>query len=228
LERETKRGKETLKLLNDLKLQFKKELWGLNPELAVMDSIINKHPKIIERVKEEVTGGGEEKVLGRKDMPTVEQVVRAGIYKEINNLTYRELEYQQYDSGLCELLIKLDERKPFSYKVFQKYISLISGDTLNRMMVAINRIAMGEGMEDGRSVRSDSTVIETNIHYPTNNSLIWDCIKTINRLLKKLKDSGVEIKVRSYKKQLKLLRSSMNQVERVLVAAQPYSIGAEV
>jgi len=238
-----------LKLLNDLKLQFEKELWALNPELAVIDTILNNHPEIIEMVSQEVTGGQEGRVLGRKDMPTVEQIVRAAIYKEMKNLTYRELEYQQHDSRLCGVFIKLDERKPFSFKVFQKYISLISGETLNRMLVAINRIAMGEGIEDGRRVRTDSTVVETNIHYPTNNSLIWDCIKTINRLLKKLKDSGVEIKVRSYKKQakknhykinntkskdkqkeeikkqLKLLRSSIKQAERALIAPLPHTMG---
>ncbi len=240
-----------MKLLNDLRLQFEKELWALNPELAVMDTILNNYPEIIEMMKEEVTRGQEGSVLGRKDTPTVEQIVRAAIYKEIKNLTYRELEYQEHDSRLCAVFIKLDDRKPFSFKVFQKYISLISGDTLDKMLVAINKIAMEEGMEDGRSVRSDSTVVETNIHYPTNNSLIWDCIKTINRLLKKLKDSGVEIKVRSYKKQakknhykinnskskekrkeefkkqLKLLRSSINQAGRALIAALPYSIEAE-
>ncbi len=39
---------EELKLLNDLKLQFEKELWALNPELAVIDTILNDHPEIIE------------------------------------------------------------------------------------------------------------------------------------------------------------------------------------
>lgn len=237
-----------MKLLNDLKLQFEKELWALNPELAVVDTILNKHPEIVEEVKQEVTGGQESSTLGRQDMPTVEQIVRAAIYKEIKNLTYRELEYQQHDSRLCAVFIKLDDRKAFSFKVFQKYISLISGETLNKMLVAINKIAIGEGMEDGRSIRTDSTVVETNIHYPTNNSLIWDCMKTIDRLLKKLKDSGVEIKARSYKKQakknhykinntkskdkrkeefkkqLKLLRSSINQAERALTVALPQRI----
>ncbi len=37
-----------MKLLNDLKLQFEKELWALNPELAVIDTILNNHPEIIE------------------------------------------------------------------------------------------------------------------------------------------------------------------------------------
>ncbi len=234
-----------MKLLNDLKLQFEKELWALNPELAVIDTILNTHPEIFEMVRQDVTMGQADKGTGRQDMPTVEQIVRAAIYKEMKNLTYRELEYAQHDSRLCAIFIKIDERKPFSFKAYQKYISRISGESLNKMLVAINKIGMEEGIEDGRSIRTDSTVIETNIHYPTNNSLIWDCIKTIDRLLKKLRDTGVEIKVRSYKKQakknlykinntkskekreeefkkqLKLFRSSINQAGRALTAPLP-------
>ncbi len=234
-----------MKLLNDLKLQFEKELWALNPEMAVIDTILNTHPEIIETAKDDITDGKEGSVLGRQDMPTVEQIVRAAIYKEMKNLTYRELEYAQHDSRLCAVFVKLNERKPFSFKVYQKYISQIRGETLEKLMVAINKIARGEGIEDGRSIRTDSTVVETNIHYPTNNSLIWDCIKTIDRLLKKLKDSGLELKVRSYKKQakkshykinntkakdkreeefkkqLKLLRRSIKQAEGALMAVPP-------
>jgi IS5 family transposase len=108
-------------------------------------------------------------------------------------------------------------------------------------MVEINRIMMGEeGIEDGRSLRADSTVVETDIHYPTNNSLIWDCLKTSHRLLKKLEETGKIKKVRNYqkqgkknefkinntkkkekraelfKKQLKLFPMSINQVKRVV------------
>src|SRR3972149_10120894 len=181
---------EALKLLNDLKLQFEKELWALNPELAVIDTILNTHIEIFEMVRQDITGGQEDKGIGRQDMPTVKQIVRAAIDKEMKTLTYRELEYAQHDSRLCATFIKLDERKPFSFKAYQKYISRISRESLNKMLVAINKIAMGEGIEDGRSIRTDSTVIETNIHYPTNNSLIWDCIKTVDRLLKKVGGKG--------------------------------------
>jgi len=237
-----------LKLLNDLKLQFEKELWALSPELAVMDTILNQHPEICELVKNDITMGRESSSFGRQDMPTVEQIVRAAIYKEMKNLTYRELEYAQHDSRMCSTFIKLDDRKPISFEAYQKYISRISGKSLNKVMIAINKIAIGEGLEDGKSIRTDGTVVETNIHYPTNNSLVWDCIKTIDRLLKKLKDSGVEMKPRSYrkqakkthykinntkkkeereeefKKQLKLLRSSINQAERALTATLPKPI----
>jgi len=237
-----------LKLLNDLKLQFEKELWALSPELAVMDTILNQHPEIYEMVKKDITMGEEGSSFGRQDKPTVEQIVRAAIYKEMKSLTYRELEYAQHDSRMCSVFIKLDERKPFSFKAYQKYISRISGESLNKVMIAINKIAMGEGLEDGKSIRTDSTVVETNIHYPTNNSLVWDCIKTIDRLLKKLKDSGMQMNPRSYrkqakknhykinntkkkeereeefKKQLKLLRSSINQAERAFTGTLPKTI----
>ncbi len=146
-----------MKLLNDLKLQFEKELWALSPELAVTDTVLNQHPEIYEMVKKDITMGEASSNLGRQDMPTVEQVVRAGIYKEMKNLTYRELEYAQHDSRMCSLFIKLDDRKPFSFKAYQKYISRISAESLNKVMIAINRIAMGEGLEDCKSIRTDST-----------------------------------------------------------------------
>jgi IS5 family transposase len=237
-----------LKLLNDLRLQFEKELWVLNPQLAVMDTILDTHPEILEMVKEDITGGKKGSRKGRQDMPTVEQIVRAAIYKEMKNLTYRELEYEQHDSRMCARFIKLDDRKPFSFEAYQKYISRISGESLKRVLVAINRLAMEEGIEDGRRIRTDSTVVETNIHYPTNNSLVWDCMKSIDRLLKRLQESGVEIKVRSYKKQakknhykinntksqekrkeefkrqLKLFRSSIKQAELALTAKLPETL----
>ncbi len=103
-----------MKLLNDLRPRFKKELWALNPELAVIDTILSTHPEIFEIVREDITEGEEDKGIGRQDMPTVEQIVRAAIYKEMRNLTYRELEYAQHDSRLCAAFIKLDRRKPFS------------------------------------------------------------------------------------------------------------------
>ncbi len=105
-----------MKLLNDLKLQFEKELWALNPELAVIDTILSSHPEIIEMVKQDITEGKGGSAIGRQDMPTVEQIVRAAIYKETKNLTYRELEFHQYDARLCAVFIKLDDRKPFSFE----------------------------------------------------------------------------------------------------------------
>jgi len=103
-------------------------------------------------------------------------------------MDYRELEYAQVDSRICETFIKLEGRDPFSFQMFQKYISRIKPESLHRVMVEINKIAISEGLEDVKSISQDSTVVKSNIHYPTNNSLVWDCIKTSTRLLAQLKE----------------------------------------
>jgi len=139
-------------------------------------------------LKSDIIGSERASSFGRQDTPSVEQIVRAAIFKEMRGLEYRELEYAQNDSRICSTFIKLDGREPYSFQMFQKYISRINPDTLHRVLVEINKIAITEGLEDVKSVSQDSTVVKTNIHYPTNNSLVWDCVKTSTRLLEQLKE----------------------------------------
>ena len=168
-----------MKILNDLRLRFEDGLWVLDAELALIDTVLEKHPEFYDLVAGDILGASKNNELGRKDRPSVEQVVRAAIYKELKQLTFRELEYAQYDSRICALFIKLDMREPFSFEVYHKYISLISAGALTKLMVAINRVAIEEGLEDAKRVRIDTSVVESDIHYPTNNSLVWDCIKEV-------------------------------------------------
>jgi IS5 family transposase len=229
-----------MKLLNELALTLENPYWLANTEFALLDTILTMHPEIYELVRNDFNAHTL-KNLGRKDSPTIEQILRGALYKEMKNLTYRELEYAQHDSRICALFIKLEGRSPISFAVWQKYISMIKAETLKKVMVAINKIAQAEGLEDFSKARTDSTAIETNIHYPTNNSLMWDCLRTFDRILAKLADeTGGMITARRYrkqakkhfarinntkpgekrketfKKQLKLLRSSINQAEAAL------------
>ncbi len=141
--------------------------------------------------------------MGRQDTPSVEQVVRAALYKELKGIDYRELEYAQIDSRICATFIKLDTRKPYSFQMLQKYISKISSETLKSLLIKLNKIAISEGLEDLERIRIDSTVIKTNIHYPTNNSLVWDCIKESHRLLSKLQKEIKDLDIRNYTKSAK-------------------------
>jgi len=230
-----------MKILNELRLKIDNPNWALDPELALIDTILNENPRLYEIIAPDIMELNKSSGVGRQDSPTVEQVVRAAVYKELKKLDYRELEYAQEDSRICGVFIKLEGRSSFSFEVFYKYISRVRGESLRALMVEINRIMMREeGIEDGKSLRTDSTVVEADIHYPTNNALIWDCIKTSHRLLKKLEEAGKIKKVRNYQKQgkknefkinntkkkekraelfekqLKLFRCSMNQVKRVV------------
>jgi transposase, IS5 family len=180
-----------MRLFEEFKKKTSEADWSKNPEFALLDIILESHPELIELVSGDVTAGLKQSNFGRKDMPSVEQIVRAGLYKEIKGLDYRELEYAQSDSRLCESFLKLNPLRPYSFQVWQKYISKMKEKSLKELMVAINKIAIEEGLESVEQFRQDSFVVETNIHHPTNNSLLWDCIKESHRLLKQLsKEAG--------------------------------------
>lgn len=177
-----------MNLYNDLVLKFEKSDWSKNPEFGVIDTVLELHPDIYDIFKTDIVGKEEVSNFGRKDTPSVEQIVRAALYKEMKGYDYRELEYAQDDSRICSTFIKLDMRSPFCFQTFQKYISRIKDSTLHEVMVEIVKLAVQAGYEDISKIRQDSTVVKSNIHYPTNNSLVWDCINESHRLLSHLKE----------------------------------------
>lgn len=192
-----------MQLFNELVLKFERPDWSKNPEFGLIDTIFEMHPELYSIVAKDITSGEKESSFGRKDVPSVEQIVRAAIYKEMKGLDYRELEYAQSDSRICESFIKLDQRKPFSFQLFQKYISRISVASLTELLYSINRIAINAGYEDVAQIRQDSTVVESNIHYPTNNSLVWDCIRESDRLMRRLKEEVDDLSYIDYTKSAK-------------------------
>lgn len=192
-----------MKLFEEFKLKFDLPDWSRDPELGLIDTILEQHPHLIYLLQEDIAGGEKESVFGRKDTPSVEQIVRAAIYKELKGLEYRELEYHQIDSRICARFIKIDELRPYSFQMYQKYISRINAENLEKVLYELNKIAIHEGLEDLEKVRQDSTVVESNIHYPTNNSLLWDCIKEAYRLLGHLKEEVDGLSYTDYRKEAK-------------------------
>jgi len=195
--------KEKMKLFEEFKIKFEQPNWAHDPELGLIDTILEQHPDLYLFLSNDITKGTKASEFGRGDTPSVEQIVRAAIYKEIKGLDYRDLAYHQIDSRICALFIKIDELRPYSFQVYQKYISKIKEESLQQLLVALNKMAINEGLEDIEKLRQDSTVVETNIHYPTNNSLIWDCINESHRLLKHLSEECKGVDYRNYLKSAK-------------------------
>jgi len=187
-----------MQLFETLKIKFENPDWSNNPSFGLIDTIIEAHPELLKIVEADITQGSKQSEFGRKDIPSVEQIFRAALYKEMKQLDYRDLEYHQIDSRICSQFIKIDELRPYTFQMYQKYISKISADNLQIVMVNLNKIAIAEGLEDIEKVRQDSTVVETNIHYPTNNSLVWDCIKESHRLLEHLQKEITNLGYRDY------------------------------
>jgi len=176
-----------IRIYEQLKLKFENPIWARDTRLALIDTVLETHTYLFDIVAPDIMAGMKNSIFGRADSPSVEQITRAAIYKEIKGLTYRELEYAQVDSRICEHFLRINPLRPYTFQMYQEYISRISSESLSKLLVAINKIAIENEVDDLEAARLDSTVVETDIHYPTNNSLVWDCIKEIHGLLKKLK-----------------------------------------
>ena len=205
-----------MKLYNELQMRFDTPIWGLHPELALFDVLLNKKPHFVKIVSKDVLSGLKDSIFGRKDSPTVEQILRAAIYKEIKRKTYRELEVDMYDSKICSMFLRLEDNQGYSYSVMQKYISKIKEETIVAIITEINNIAISEGIENVDKISTDTTNIETNVHYPTNNSLVYDCIETSTRLLKKIKKDKKDDNDRldEQRKQAKKLNYDINNKKK--------------
>ena len=177
-----------MEIFEDFKIRFEHPNWSKDLELGLIDSILEKHPRLIMGLGIGVYDIKNNSSKGRKDTPSIEQIVRAALYKELKGLNYRELEYHQEDSRIAALFIKIDPLRPYSFQVYQKYISQIKPERLQEVLVKLNKIAINEGIEDLKRIRQDTIAIEADIHHPTNNSLIWDCIRKSNDHLSKLSE----------------------------------------
>ena len=50
-------------------------------------------------------------------------------------------------------IYQVEGRKPYSFQMLQKYISKISSTSLERLLIALNKIAIAEGLEDLKQLR---------------------------------------------------------------------------
>ena len=241
-----------MKLYESCKLKFEKVDWVRNPEFGLIDTILEKNPYLYGIVAADIMAGNKESAFGRGDTPSVEQITRAALYKEMKRCDYRELEYAQTDSRICEQFVKINSVRPYSFQMYQKYISRIRPESLSRLMVEINKIAIEEGIEDLKKFREDSTVVETNIHYPTNNAIVWDCIKESHRLLNHLQEEIRTLEYEDYRtegkktyfkinatktgdertgrflKQFKLFMNCINQVSNIVKKKLEYDTNIRV
>lgn len=121
-----------MEILDNLRLTFEKPVWCKFSQLSTIDTILEAYPHIIELVKNDILNGLKNNRFGRKDGPSVEQILRAGIYKELRKLTYEELELHEYDSTMCRNFMHLNS-KAFSASVLHEYISKISASNLEKV-----------------------------------------------------------------------------------------------
>jgi IS5 family transposase len=89
-----------MKIFESFLLKFESPKQVNNPELGLIDMVLEEHPELIKMPAPDITASRTDSNFGRQDTPSTEQIVRAAIYKEMKHLDYRALEYAQEDSRI--------------------------------------------------------------------------------------------------------------------------------
>ena len=63
---------------------------------------------------------------------------------------------------------------------------LVGPDAVARLQQRVVAIARAAHVVTGRKMRVDTTVVETNIHYPTDSSLLGDGVRVLTRVMKQV------------------------------------------
>jgi len=150
-------------------------------ELEQISHILDATPSVMDLVFQDLVKTRRPDT-GREGM-TAEQVLRCTILKQYRELTYEELAFHLEDSDAFRSFSRLEMGQYPSKSILQENIKAIREETWEAIHRDIIGYAMREKVEKGRTVRVDSTAVETDIHHPTDSTLLADGVRIITRWL---------------------------------------------
>ena len=134
---------------------------------------------------------------GRKQTPA-EVALRMLILKHVRNWSYEVLEREVRANVVYRSFCRIGMEKVPDEKTLVRLGQAIGPETIRELHDRIVALARQRGVIRGRKMRVDTTVVETNIHYPTDSGLLNDGARTLTRTMKKIesKAGGLKKKVR--------------------------------
>ena len=159
-------------------------------ELQAMSRVLDDNPKVAELVLQDLhaASGPAQTPRGSGGL-SAEQVLRILVVKQMNGFSYRALAFHLADSRSYRTFCRLGITDNVPTKsALNANLKALRSATLE----AINRVLLGTAqeaeVETGQTVRTDCTVVESNIHDPTDSELLWDCVRVLTRLLKQARE----------------------------------------
>jgi len=158
-------------------------------ELCVMSGALDANVETLRRVQADLLRQSKaDATQGRQGM-TAEQVVRAALVKQMFGFSYEELSFHLGDSLTLRAFCRLSPAGPPPKRsTLQANIASIRPETWEATNKALVLFARERKVEDGRWMRTDTTVVESNIHHPLDSSLLFDGVRVLTRTLLRAHD----------------------------------------
>ena len=145
---------------------------------------------------------------GRLGAPA-EMVLRLLILKHIRNWSYGVLEREVRANLVYRDFTRVGGAKMPDAKTMGRWGLAVEPAAIKQIYERMVKIAQDNGVTEGRRMRVDTTVVETNIHYPTDSSLLGDGVRVLIRTMKKVTaiagKAGAKLRDRSRTVKLRVL-----------------------
>lgn len=185
----------------------------LEPTLQAIADFLDAHHDIVHRVRGDLERGLKNRKTGRPGL-TPSQVLRSLILMRVKNWDYRELRERIADGYTLRHFTAFNSQRVPKHDAFHRAINRLTPATLDAINQAVLRAAIDLGLEDGKKLRVDTTVVETDIHHPTDNTLLWDSVRVVTRLVRQL-DALLPAGVGPFTNRTRSARRRMQEIQRM-------------
>jgi transposase, IS5 family len=161
---------------------------------AVYEALAKRHPK--------------SRCRGRRGAPA-DMVLRLLILKHIRNWSYVVLEREVRANLVYRDFTHVGGAKTPDAKTMGRWGVALGPEVLKQVHERIVKIARDKGVTTGRRMRVDTTVVETDIHHPTDSTLLGDGVRVLTRAMRKITKivgaAGTKLRDRSRSVKFRLL-----------------------
>lgn len=122
---------------------------------------------------------------GRPATPA-EVVLRMLLLKHMRNWSYRTLEREVRANLVYRQFTRVGAQKVPDAKTLGRLALALGPEIIEQVHRRVVTIACEKQIVRGRRLRVDTTVVETDIHYPTDSSLLGDGVRVLTRTMKRI------------------------------------------
>jgi IS5 family transposase len=124
---------------------------------------------------------------GRKQTPA-EVVLRLAVLKHVRNWSFEDTEREVRANVVYRQFTRIGGKKVPDAKTIGRQVQALGPEVVKQMHARLVGIARENRVVRGRRMRIDTTVTETNIHYPTDSSLMGDGVRVLVRTMKRVEE----------------------------------------
>lgn len=194
-------------------VEFMQQGICLDPILQTISDFLNQHAGMIEQVRADLQRGLKKPTRGRHGL-TPSQVLRSLVLRRIKNWDLRELSERIADGYTLRSFTDFRSHPVPKHDAFHRAFNRLTPQTLHAINELIVQAAVDLGLEDGNQLRVDTTVVETDIHHPTDNTLLWDTVRVLTRLVGRL-GKAMGQAAPGFRNHTRAARRRMQQIQRM-------------